>query len=305
MTDQQISVIIPCHNAVDTITAQLVAVADQLPVDAEIVVVDASGPGHFRQARCRIRCSVTRVNTPLTQGEQLGVGSVDDRPASVVGLRSTFSVRVAQWFAAGTLVVFFAHAATIALDAAVDVASVRDYFDPALENNLPTWWNGLLLALIAVSALVVAAVEPRSARTQRTAWSWIAGISAFLSLDEVTSLHERLKSGVDIGTRAWVVPGAALALCGAAWLIWVCRKLPRHTTNRLLIALVVYGAGALGVEAASGWISETTFETEWFSVARIVVEETLEMGACVWAIAVVVDALHVRRAATGVTIQIA
>ena len=40
MIDRQISVIIPCHNAVDTITVQLDAVAAQLPVDAEIVVVD-------------------------------------------------------------------------------------------------------------------------------------------------------------------------------------------------------------------------------------------------------------------------
>ena len=214
-------------------------------------------------------------------------------------MQSALSVWVARSLAAGTLAILLAYAVTIAVDSAVGAPSLRDYFNPGTENNLPTWWNGLLLALVGVAAFVAAVVEPQGAQKQRRAWLWIAAISAYLSLDEVTSLHERLESGVDVGTRAWVVPGAALAVCGSAWLIYVCRALPRPTTNRLMIALVVYGTGALGVEAAGGWIAGTRYDTEWFSVARIAFEETLEMGACVWAVAVVIDALRVRRAESG------
>ena len=63
--------------------------------------------------------------------------------------------------------------------------------DVAVEGSAPTWFNALLWSLLGLSAVAAALFARRRA-------GWIAfGVVAFLaSLDEATSLHERLQ---DIG----------------------------------------------------------------------------------------------------------
>ena len=129
--------------------------------------------------------------------------------------------------------------------------------------------------------------------------------AAYLSLDEGAALHERFagpvkSAGVDVlPTTAWVIPGAVLALLGAVLLVVVGRRLRAPTSGRLAVALAMYGLGAVGVEAFSGWIRSTSQDSPWFSVGRITLEEGLEMSACVYAVAAIVDSLRFERLANG------
>jgi uncharacterized membrane protein len=57
--------------------------------------------------------------------------------------------------------------------------------------------------------------------------------------------------------------------------------------RRLGLALIIYGAGALGVEAVNGWMRDRL----WGGAYTIgtVIEEAMEMGACVVAVVALVD----------------
>jgi MFS family permease len=50
-----------------------------------------------------------------------------------------------------------------------------------------------------------------------------------------------------------IIPGAVLALAGAAVTIWWARRLPTDVRRGLALALIMYAAGAIGAEAVSGW----------------------------------------------------
>jgi hypothetical protein len=114
-----------------------------------------------------------------------------------------------------------------------------------------------------------------------------------LSIDEATALHERLAepvsaAGIDVPTYAWVVPGAALAIAGSAVLLFAGRQLPSPTAGRLGIALAAYGTAAVGIEAINGWIRDSRGDSPLFTIGTTI-EEAVEMVACAYAVAVIVD----------------
>jgi hypothetical protein len=129
----------------------------------------------------------------------------------------------------------------------------KEFFDIGGEANLPTWWNSTLLALVAVAAMAVS----------------------------------MLWSDVQVATRRawWVVAAAATYL---SMLIAVGRHLPRTTAASLAVALGAYGAGERGLEAVNGWIRRRSDDSPWYTLGTIV-EESLEMGACILAVTAIVD----------------
>lgn len=118
---------------------------------------------------------------------------------------------------------------------------LRLYLDVLEEGNLPTWWSTALLVGAALLYALVGAVG-RTAGA-RGAWAWFvsAGMLGVLSLDEHTSLHERLDR---IGRRLvtfdsfpfyWLLPGlAAGAIAAAALLLlaWRLHGMPRWCLDR-------------------------------------------------------------------------
>jgi hypothetical protein len=152
------------------------------------------------------------------------------------------------------------------------------WFDVGREHNLPTGWSVLLLAAVAAACL-------RNARPAGGRGWWVAAAAAtYLAADEWFSWHEHLKSlgdrlgeaGVDLSTYAWVVPGAALGGAGAvAAHVW-SRRLPPQVRRTCRLAVVVYGAGVLGVESVSGWIEAERSWGAWTGLTFA--EEGLEMA---------------------------
>lgn len=173
--------------------------------------------------------------------------------------------------------------------------TVKALVDIGGEANVPTWWNACLLLTAGIAAIVARWDEKRP--EVRRAWSLVAAAAVYFSIDEATGLHELLGRplgalDVDIATYNWVLPGLVLALAGTAVLVHVGRRLPAAVRRRLATALGCYLAGAIGVEAFNGWVGPGG---PVFTIGMIV-EESLEMGACILAIVAIVDHLVDRMA---------
>lgn len=153
------------------------------------------------------------------------------------------------------------------------------------EANLPAWWNSALLMTIGFGALAARAFETE--RPARRAWLTVAVAALLLSLDEIAGLHERLgapvrEAGIEVPTFAWLVPGVFIGAALATVLVVLGRGLPLPTRHWLLLALVCYLVGALGVEAINGTLrSADRLIYYWIGTT---VEETVEMIACVVAV---------------------
>jgi hypothetical protein len=131
---------------------------------------------------------------------------------------------------------------------------VRVYFDVFSEANLPTWWSVGLLVLTAGTHAVTGALAPRFS----FAWFVSAAVLAALSLDDHTSLHERLErvgqSWVTFERFPgyWLVPGifAGLAVAVAFGLLAV--KLQGVTRWCMIAGLALLLGSAMGMEFVQG-----------------------------------------------------
>lgn len=188
--------------------------------------------------------------------------------ASVVFAVLSVAVRVAQW-----------RWPELVPDGAVRL------FDLDGEQNLPTLYSVVLLALGAWLAGVVARVHGRTGRPDRRYWDGLALIFAALAFDEYVQVHEkaidpvRSLLGIEGGLLyfAWVVP--AIVLLAAFGLVYLrfLLQLPAVTRNRLVVAGVIYVGGALGMELFGGaLIAAHGVETGTYLVIMHL-EELMEM----------------------------
>lgn len=214
---------------------------------------------------------------------------------------SPLTRRVAFWLTWFTLVVGIGH-----LFLHVDQKSLEDRFglhytrwlDMNAEQSVATWFNVGLLQLAA--GLAVLGAIAVATRRERIAWSALAVAIFLLSLDEKISIHEALPSLLGMGqgdlvTHEWLIPGVAIALAALAALVPLLRPMPRPLVLGLLSAMVVYGAGAVGVELLSG-IAIRTLEIE-HPLRQLMpvwewIEESLEMLGCILAISALLQHLE-------------
>jgi hypothetical protein len=172
------------------------------------------------------------------------------------------------------------------------------WLDMNTETSIATWFNVGLLQLVA--ALAVVAAIAAATRRERVAWASLAVAVTLLSVDEKISIHESLPellgmSQGDMATHEWLIPGVAIALIALLALTFLLRPLPRPVILGLLLAMTVYGAGAVGMETLSGMavrsleighpIRDLATVWEW-------IEETLEMLGCVLAFATILRHLE-------------
>jgi len=191
----------------------------------------------------------------------------------------------------GIALVILAHIGLQTASTVTDASLPLRMFDVAREHNVPTGWSVLLLLQVSVVA-VVRALEV----TGRQRWAWVAAavVGAYLAADEWFRLHEHLRavghritaSGV---TYAWVLPGLVLGALGA-FAVWTwSRSMPARARQFQRAGVAVFGLGALGVEALSGWLEAE--RTRWLWVSLTTVEEGLEMCG----VGLFVAALHASR----------
>jgi len=135
---------------------------------------------------------------------------------------------------------------------------VRVYFDVFSEGNLPTWWSVGLLVLTATAHAVTGALA--AAAKVRGAWAWFvsAAVLGALSLDDHTSLHERLERvGQEWVTFErfpgyWLVPGVLAGLLVATALGLLAVRLSGATRWCMVAGLALLLGSALGMELVQG-----------------------------------------------------
>lgn len=164
-------------------------------------------------------------------------------------------------------------------------------FNMDLEGNVPAWFSvGLLLFSSLLLALIARAHYLRQQAWQL--WALLSVVFAFLSLDELAVLHERLGYNVGDAVGAegtvheyfWVVPyGIIVLVMGALYLRFLLRLAPRPR-NLIVLGGALYVLGAIGIElAGSGLWADDATNLGWEYYSLVAVEETFEMlGVCIF-----------------------
>lgn len=162
------------------------------------------------------------------------------------------------------------------------------------ELSVPNWFSSVGLFVCTVLLLLNGLVSHARHKAFSRRWSLLALIFLALSMDEVIALHERT---MVLGRQivGWIIPNFALynawvvfapfVLAAAGLAYWpVFQQLPRPVKIKMLMAVLVYLAGAIGVEVVGGQRFELLARTDWIIVTLVHVEEALEMaGALLFA----------------------
>lgn len=165
-------------------------------------------------------------------------------------------------------------------------------FSLTMEANVPTWFSGGLLLTASTLLLLVAHDSGRgtfgwAGVANARHWYGLGIVFAYLSLDELTQLHERTTQPVrdGLGTGGllyygWIVPALLLvAIIGAIYLRFLFR-LPRATARLFVLAAILYVGGAVGGEMLEGLTYSSALEpfTKRFTIKAITItEEAAEM----------------------------
>lgn len=170
---------------------------------------------------------------------------------------------------------------------------LRTYLDVFDETNLPTWWAATVLVAAALACGAVAVLSgPGPARRR---WLLLAGLTAALSVDEATVLHERLDRAVlpwlgpEDFPYLWVVPGLVLGLAVVVSVVRLTRAAPAAARRRLLLGLGLLLGSALGGEAVQGLLVAEGL-VGWPFVVTYHLEE---LGETLGAIALLTGAVRV------------
>ena len=161
-------------------------------------------------------------------------------------------------------------------------------FNVDKENNIPTYFSTVLLLLSASILALIASVKARAGDHFTRYWLALAVIFLCLSIDEASSLHERLMSpvrdllGVGGWLRfAWVIPGMVfVAAFGLAYLRFLFH-FPKRPRLLLVVAGCLYVGGAIGLEMVGGHHA-AFYRANSFTYSVITtIEEGLEMSGII------------------------
>ena len=155
------------------------------------------------------------------------------------------------------------------------------------ETNLPAWWSVTLFTVGAVlCACVAAGSREGPAQRWRRHWLLLSGILVFLSIDEGALIHEELSRPLtrafDLEASrwefwAWTVPYTALGVLVLVVFGRFLLALPRATRNHVLVAGVVFVAGAVGMEFVGRELWNPFDPQKGTYLAAVGIEETLEI----------------------------
>lgn len=188
------------------------------------------------------------------------------------------------------------------------------YLNVDAEGNLPTWWAVGLLAAAAVAHLLAGLAGRAQGAPSSSGWLVTAAILAGMSLDDMTSIHERIGDLVRPEGAAvpdarggafsfyWVIPGAGVALLVAVVVGLLALRLRGRPRWLLVAGLGVLFFFALGLEGVEGALIASGNGARVGEVLAYHVEELGENVGALLLVGAATSALTVRRrdAALGV-----
>ena len=158
------------------------------------------------------------------------------------------------------------------------------------ETNIPTLYSALTLLFCSIILGFIANVKRASRGAYVNYWMALSIIFLFFSVDEFTSLHEKLieplrsslnASGFNTSGFfhfAWVIPGAAFVFICLLAFTQFLSNLPTRTRRLFLLAGSLYISGALGMEMIGGYYSSLiNGENNIIYAIIVTIEESLEM----------------------------
>jgi hypothetical protein len=166
------------------------------------------------------------------------------------------------------------------------------------ENNIPTWFSSVQLFAIA---LVLSPIVARDANRRRPS-TWVLavvpGLFAFLSLDEVAMIHERIGAalktdggiGTGLRTGPWMlvfVPLVGVLVLVSAVVFWPYLRGRRDVLALAVAGLFFYGLSAVGFEGIANFAAEDSLVTKLLGFVEEI-GEMLAANIIFWAAVVVV-----------------
>jgi hypothetical protein len=165
------------------------------------------------------------------------------------------------------------------------VGGLVDYFlfderiedlNPKLEGNLLTWLSVVAVFAGALAAALHALILPG----RRGQYAALAAIFAFLSLDDMVQIHERVASKLEPLFFEHIESVIFLPLFAAAFLIvWrLAREVPERAGQFLRLAMLVLVAAVVVDLFATVTMNLEEEGTRWPHAIRIAIEEALELS---------------------------
>lgn len=165
------------------------------------------------------------------------------------------------------------------------VYELSNRFDLDDEVSGPTWLSSMFFLAISLSCFALACLEQK----RKKFWTLLAGLSLFMSFDEVSTIHELtlqsihniffLDSAPAVLKNAWILALPVLCIVGIflAWYAW--RNVPKRTHVLFVVGGVILLSGAVLVDIAAATVSTTPFMQQGVLVA---IEEGAEFtGAAI------------------------
>lgn len=154
-------------------------------------------------------------------------------------------------------------------------------FDLNQELNVPTWYEGILLFS---SGLILYSMSIYKRSSMSKYYKVLAIIFVFLSLDEVSSIHEDISMYVGnylhasgIFFFAWAILAMPLLAVLVIWLIPFLKKLPKQISIAMVLAGAMYVFGAVVLEMIGGKYAEQFFQHNLTFNTLSTFEEALEL----------------------------
>jgi len=154
-------------------------------------------------------------------------------------------------------------------------------FDFNNEANIPTLYSSMAL-VVASLLLFTIAFSYKKRKLSYLSWFGLAIIFLFLSIDEISSIHERfaLPTKEALGTSgyyAWVIPYGAALVAFVLVYIKFLMALPRKIMILFLISGSIYVSAVIGFEVLGSMHNEA-YGTNNITYALLTTcEEFLEM----------------------------
>jgi len=164
------------------------------------------------------------------------------------------------------------------------------------ENNVPTWFASMVLALVGFGFAFVGLMKYQ--QRERHWWQWfaIALIPLFLSLDDMAQLHEALSDPLSdeygfggLLRWAWIVVAIPVVLILTVLFLPFLTRLPRRTAALLLLGAGVTFSGGVILEMFEGWRVDASGQGGLLLFSMVTVQEMTEMLGSIIALYAVID----------------
>ena len=165
-----------------------------------------------------------------------------------------------------------------------DIESLPQYFNFDKEANFPSLYSALTLAFCSYLLAIIATFKKAEKAAYARNWKWLSIVFVCLAIDEACSIHEIsvpiLRTVINSGGFLyfpWILPASILIIFFLISFRKFIFNLPKKTRTLFILAGAIYLAGAIGMEAISGYIADTPgLYIHAYAIAATI-EELLEM----------------------------